>query len=133
MKSRIIAALTVPTLTMGAAVLVASPATAHTPNISADCGGVHVAATAYDAGVQNHWSVTIDGVTQSGSFGASFDRTFPVPQDGTTVAWSAFVEAADGSYHGGESGTVGPCGTPADVCADLPGQQPAGTPCTPPQ
>ena len=129
---RIIAALAAPTLTIGAAVLVASPATAHTPAISADCGGVHVAASAYDAGSQNHWSVTIDGVTQSGTFGESFDRTFAVPQDGSTTAWSAFVEAPDGSYHGGGSGTVGPCGQPADVCADLPGAQPTGTPCTPP-
>jgi hypothetical protein len=133
LNSRIIAALAVPTLTMGAAVLVASPATAHTPNISADCGGVHVRATAYDAGLANHWSVTIDGVTQSGTFGASVDQTFPVPQNGTTTPWSAFVEAADGSYHGSDSGTVGPCGTPpADACADLPGPQPTGTPCTPP-
>ena len=131
---RFIAALTVPVLTLGTAVLVASPASAHTPSISADCGGVHVGATAYDAGMQNRWSVTIDGVTQSGTFGASFDQTFPVPQDGATTDWSAFVEAADGSYHGEGAGTVGPCGTPppTDACADLPGPQPAGTPCTPP-
>ena len=131
---KIVAALIVPVITLGVSGLATSPASAHTPDISADCNGVHVGATAYDASMQNHWSVTIDGTTQSGTFGSSFDQTFPVPQDGTTVAWSAFVEAADGSYHGQNSGTVGPCGTPAveDVCDNLPGTQPEGTPCTPP-
>ncbi|NYD40590.1 hypothetical protein [Nocardioides panaciterrulae] len=130
---RIIAALTVPVLSLGATVLTTLPASAHTPEISADCGGVHVGATAYDANMPNRWSVTIDGVTQDGTFGSSFDRTFPVPQDGTAVDWSAFVEAADGSYHGEDAGTVGPCGTPPpDACPDLPGSQPGGTPCTPP-
>jgi hypothetical protein len=51
-----------------------------------------------------------------------------------TTSWSAFVEAADGSYHGEGAGSVGPCGTPppVDACPDLPGSQPAGTACTPP-
>jgi hypothetical protein len=132
---KIIAALAVPVLAVGASVLTTSPASAHTPGISADCNGVHVSATAYDSTMQNRWSVTIDGATQSGTFGSSFDQTFPVPQDGSTVAWSASVEAEDGSYHGEDSGTVGPCGTPppvVDVCDDLLGDQPEGTECTPP-
>ncbi|HEY1117010.1 MAG TPA: hypothetical protein VGE43_04855, partial [Acidimicrobiales bacterium] len=99
---------------------------------SADCNGVHVGATAYDAGMANRWSVTIGGVTQTGTFGASVDQTFPVPQNGATTPWSAYVEAADGSYHGERPGSVGPCGTPSDVCVDLPGNQPVGTACTPP-
>jgi hypothetical protein len=131
---KIIAALAAPVLALGGSVLATSPASAHTPGISADCNGVHVGATAYDSSMQNRWSVTIAGVTRSGTFGSSFDQTFPVPQDGTTVAWSAYVEAEDGSYHGDGSGTVGPCGTPpvVDVCDDLPGAQPEGTACTPP-
>jgi hypothetical protein len=139
---KLIAALCVPALlTMGLGVLVASPASAHTPTVSASCSGVHVSGTSYDAGMANRWSVTINGATQSGTFGGSFDQTFPVPQGGTTSTWSAFVEAADGSYHGEGSGSVGPCGAlppppppppPTDVCADLPGAQPTGTACTPP-
>lgn len=131
---KIIAALTVPVLAVGFGALTAAPASAHTPNISATCSGVHIGATAYDANMANRWSVTIDGVTQNGTFGDSLDQTFPVPQDGATTTWSAFVEAADGSYHGGNNGQVGPCGTPppTDVCADLPGSQPDGTACTPP-
>lgn len=112
---RLISALAVSALTMGSGVLLAAPASAHTPDISATCDGVHVGATAYDGSLANRWSVTIDGVTQTGTFGDSLDQTFPVPQDGATTTWSAFVEAADGSYHQDASGAVGPCGTPADV------------------
>src|SRR6478609_9700296 len=130
---KLIAAPLAALVATGFGVLLAAPASAHTPAISASCSGVHVGATAYDAGQANRWSVTINGVTQTGTFGASFDQTFPVPQDGATTAWSAFVEAADGSYHGAGSGDVGPCGTPpADVCTDLDGAQPEGTACTPP-
>ncbi|GAB3771557.1 hypothetical protein FB382_000204 [Nocardioides ginsengisegetis] len=129
---KIYAVIAASVATLGASLLVAGPAEAHTPNFSATCDGVHVGATAYDAAMQNHWSVTIDGATQSGTFGSSFDQTFPVPQDGATTAWSAVVEAEDGTYHFADSGSVGPCGTPADACADLPGNQPAGTACTPP-
>lgn len=121
--------------TVGMTWLGASPASAHTPVISADCAGVHVKATAYDAGQQNKWSVTIGGVTQSGTFGSSFEQTFPVPQDGATTSWSASISAEDGSFPGQGSGSVGPCGTPpppTDVCVDLPGDQPDGTGCTPP-
>ncbi|WP_296602529.1 hypothetical protein [Nocardioides sp.] len=129
---KLFAVLTASVISAGASLLVMSPASAHTPAISADCSGVHVGATAYDAGMANRWSVTIGGVTQSGTFGSSLNQTFPVPQDGATTAWSAYVEAADGSYHGERSGSVGPCGTPSDACVDLPGNQPVGTPCTPP-
>src|SRR4051794_41135217 len=107
---KLIAALCVPVLlTMGLGAFVASPASAHTPAVSASCSGVHVGGTGYDAGMANRWSVTINGATQSGTFGASFDQTFPVPQGGATSTWSAFVEAADGTYPGDGSGSVGPC------------------------
>lgn len=129
---KLFAVVTASVISAGTSLLVMSPASAHTPAISADCNGVHVGATAYDAGMANRWSVTIGGVTQTGTFGASLDQTFPVPQNGATTPWSAYVEAADGSYHGERSGTVGPCGTPTDVCLDLPGSQPVGTACTPP-
>jgi hypothetical protein len=129
---RKLAVLTASVVAAGASLLGMSPASAHTPAFSADCDGVRVSATAYDAGLANRWSVTIGGVTQSGTFGSSFSQAFPVPQDGATTTWSAFVEAEDGSYHGEQSGAVGPCGTPADECDDLPDNQPVGTPCLPP-
>lgn len=132
---KIVMAFAISLATVGMTWIGATPASAHTPVISADCSGVHVKATAYDAGQANKWSVTIGGVTQSGTFGASFNQSFPVPQDGATTSWSANVSAGDGSYPGQGSGSVGPCGTPpppTDVCVDLPGDQPEGTSCTPP-
>ena len=115
---KIMAALSVPAMLLGVSVLTVTPAEAHTPNISADCNGVRVAATAYDAGKANRWSVTIGGVTQSGTFGASLDQTFPVPQAGATTTWSAFVEAEDGSYHGQQAGSVARAAPrPRSTCA----------------
>ncbi len=116
-------------------------ADAHTPSISADCSGVQLNATSFDAGQANTWTVTVGGATQSGTFEQTFSQTFPVPQAGATTAWSARIVSYDGVYDSGvQSGSVGPCGTPTppppppptDVCADLPGDQQPGTECTPP-
>lgn len=99
-------------LIAGAAVMAAPvAANAHTPSISASCSGVILKATAYDGKKNNRWSVTINGVRQSGEFGASYSNTFPVPQDGAVTTWSASIAAFDGSYKQEKSGTVGPCGT----------------------
>lgn len=98
-------------LAVGGAVVIGAPASAHTPSISADCTGVTVKATAYDGRKANRWYVNIGGVVQSGEFGASFHRTFEVPQDGAVTTWSASVAAFDGAYKQERSGTVGPCGT----------------------
>ncbi|HET6697898.1 MAG TPA: hypothetical protein VFG88_02300 [Nocardioidaceae bacterium] len=118
----------------GMVTLGASPASAHVPAISADCDGVRLHATSYDAGKTNTWSVTIGGKTESGTFGTSVDTTFPVPQGGATTTWSASIDGGDGTaYDLVEGGTVGPCGTPYDECADLPGDQPKGTRCDRPK
>ncbi|MBB6628593.1 hypothetical protein H5V45_14805 [Nocardioides sp. KIGAM211] len=132
---KIFAALAASVLALGVGTLTASPASAHTPDISASCDGVHVGATAYDPAMVNRWSVTINGNTQDGTFADSFDQTFNVPQGGFASTWSAFVEAEDGDFHFESSGTVGPCGGPppkVDVCKDLPADQPVGTDCTQP-
>lgn len=63
--------------------LVAGPASAHTANFGADCNGVVLHAESYDGAQANQWTVTIAGKTQSGTFGATYDHTFAVPQDGT--------------------------------------------------
>lgn len=86
-------------------------AQAHTPSISASCDGVKLNATAYDGKKKNRWHVTINGVAQSGEFGASFSQNFPVPQDGVTTTWTASIAAHDGAYKQEKSGSVGPCGT----------------------
>lgn len=84
----------------------------HVSNFAADCNGVVLHADSYDASKTNRWSVTIGGIEQHGTFGATFDQTFPVPQDGATTNWSGHIEAYDGTYAFDGAGTVGPCGTP---------------------
>lgn len=103
------------------------PTYAHTPNISASCNGVVLKASAYDGNKANKWSVTIGGATSSGTFGSSFDRTFPVAQAGATTAWSATIQAYDGGYKQSLSGTVGPCGTPPVVTPPAPPAPPTST------
>lgn len=113
MKTRRIISAAVALVLTGAGLLVgAGAAAAHTPAVSASCSGVRLVGTAYDAGKANRWTATVSGVTTSGTFGASVDKTIPVAQEGKTTTWSATIEAFDGSYRQSRSGTVGPCGTP---------------------
>lgn len=91
-------------------IVLASPTSAHTPSISATCDGVVLKASAYDGNKINKWSVIIDGETQNGTFGASLNKTFDVPQGGKTTQWSATIQAHDGSFKESKSGSVGPCG-----------------------
>ena len=124
-------------LTFGAFIaLPAAPAQAHTPYFSGDCGGVRLVAVNYDPAKANRWSVTINGVTQSGTFGQSFDQKFPVPQDGTSFTWSASIVGADGEYPGSDGGTFGPCGSaegPTSTPTTTPTTSPTTTPTTPTQ
>jgi len=130
MKKAILALAALLLACLGLAVT-ATAASAHTPGISADCSGVHLSASSYEAGA-NTWTATIGGTTQSGTFDDSFSQTFPLPQAGATTSWSARIAAYDGTYDSGvQSGVVGPCGQ-SDACPTLPGDQAAGTQCTPP-
>lgn len=108
MKQRIILALVA---VIGGMFLVAPPASAHTPSITATCEGIVLKATAYDGGKDNTWTVTVGGATSSGTFGSSFSRTFPVAQGGASTEWSATIKGWNGEYAQSKSGTVGPCGT----------------------
>ena len=59
----------------------------------------------------NTVTVSINGAVSMFTFGTSFNRTFPVPQDGAITEWSVVVDAHDGDqYDVRKSGTVGPCG-----------------------
>lgn len=129
--NRIVLALAALLLAATGLTLVATPANAHTPTITADCNGVVLKATSYDGSKANTWEVTVAGVKQSGTFGATFDKTVAVPQDGKTTSWSARIKAYDGQYDTGlQTGTVGPCGT-HDECPTIPGDQPTGYDCSP--
>lgn len=116
---------------IGGAVLLAPPADAHTPNITASCAGVRIQASSYQANQTNRWSVTIAGVTQSGTFATGMDQTFPVPQGGASTAWSASIDVVQSNtYDQFRSGTVGPCGTatPTPTPTPTPSSTPTPTP-----
>lgn len=122
MKRKLIATAIAVAMGLGGAVALASPASAHVPNITASCDGVHLSATAYDGSKANTWEVNIGGVEQSGTFGSTYDHVFPVPQAGATTHWSATIQAYNGTYKDAESGDVGPCGTaptPKDATAAI--------------
>lgn len=105
-------------LLAGAAVFgVAAPAQAHTPAITVTCDGVVLHATNYDPNALNKWTVSLDGVVQSGTFGASLDKVIPVPQDGKTTTVGAQITDVNETpaYSQAFAGPVGPCGTPPVV------------------
>lgn len=110
---KIVAACTAATVgVLTSVVLIASPAAAHTPEVTASCAkGVVVKGTSYDASKANRWGITINGTEETGTFGASVNKSKALPGDGATSTWSAFVEAEDGSYRKADSGTL-TCGVP---------------------
>ena len=85
MKKPLILALAV-TLGLGGMLATAEVASAHVPAITADCSGLVLHATDYDASQANVWSYTLGtDAPVSGTFGASYDATIPLPQGGATT------------------------------------------------
>jgi hypothetical protein len=107
-------------LALGFIMVTPELASAHTPGESATCAGVVLTANSYDASKANTWTATVGGVTTSGTFGSDLNKTIAVPQDGATTAWSATIQAYDGTYKLSKSGSVGPCGTPPPVIPPKP-------------
>lgn len=102
-------------LGLGLALVGVSSASAHTPAISGACTtGVVLKASAYDGKKENTWTVTLNGQTQSGTFGESLNKTFPLSQEGKTTTWSAKIAAFNGQYSTTNSGTL--------TCGDKPSQ-----------
>lgn len=126
MKIKKLIASGVTALLLGAGIAVGPvlTASAHTPSISASCSGVVLKATAYGSKATNKYSVTIGGKTSIGTFGASLNKTFPVPNNGETTSWSALISDENGGYSEHKSGVVGPCG-PATITLPTLGTSPA--------
>lgn len=98
-------------LTSGVLVIgVAGPASAHKTHFGGDCDGVWIDAQDYKSHLDNIWSITIDGKTQSGTFGSTFNMRFAVPQNGEEIEWSAYTKQPDGDHYWDYEDTVGPCG-----------------------
>jgi LPXTG-motif cell wall-anchored protein len=99
-----------------------APASGHTPGITATCEGVKLHATNYDGNAANTWTVSLDGVVTSGTFGAFLDKVIPVPQDGKTTTVGAQISDVNQTpeYSEAFSGAVGPCGTKPPVVEEPP-------------
>lgn len=90
----------------------ASEAQAHTPTSTASCSGITLNANYYESGQTNQWSMTVNGVTRSGTFSTSFSKTIPVPQEHTTSTYTVSINVVQSNqYDYFKSGSVGPCGT----------------------
>lgn len=107
--------LLAPAVTLGITaglVAVAPGAFPHTPTHKAACEGLELHARAYDSRATNTWTMILNGVTQTGTFGSTFDKTLPVPQDGATSTYRVMIDAPGTAYDYDKSGSIGPCGTP---------------------
>jgi hypothetical protein len=110
---KLLAALGTLALVLGLVALVAGPASAHNPDISASCTtGVKVTLSNYNTGTPNgnHVTVTIDGsVVVDQAFGSSFDHTYPFSNGQGSHTYHVVVTAYDdptGSH--GWSVDIGP-------------------------
>ncbi|MEU1618370.1 LAETG motif-containing sortase-dependent surface protein [Streptomyces sp. NPDC005722] len=89
--------------------LCATPASAHTPNWSADCSKVEVHLKAYNGGVKNTVTITADGkdlLTET--FGSSFDQSVDLPAHSAEVKLHLSVKAGDGDRYSFEDNKTAP-------------------------
>jgi hypothetical protein len=102
----IAAAAAAAAIALGATVL-ASSASAHTPEVVADCDSVSVSLTNYETG---NVIVTIDGVAESFDFEGSFSKTWDLA--GTGHTYSVVVDAPGTEFDRTFDATVAACPTP---------------------
>ena len=99
MLKKLLAALGALALVTGLVALVAGPANAHIPTISANCtAGVSVNLTYYNNGQSNgnHVTVTMDGtIRESQNFGETFIKTYAWSPTAPTHTWEVVVTAWD--------------------------------------
>ncbi|WP_457112605.1 LPXTG cell wall anchor domain-containing protein [Marmoricola sp. URHA0025 HA25] len=119
-KRLLMSVLAVGLVALGLPLLAISPASAHTPSVSAGCGGITVSGSAYEAQNVNTLGIQLDGgVWTTKTFGTSGTLTVQVPQnDGLVHTWKAYVhtnnpnQAYSHDYpEPGQPTTIGPCGT----------------------
>ena len=113
---KLLAGGTLAVLAFGGFVAGAAPASAHTPNVTADCGAVNVDLQMYRGA---DLTVVIDDVTvQDTTFDREFVESYEISRD-AAHAWSIDVVAHDGDqFNYQQSGTTEACETstpPAEV------------------
>ena len=102
-------------MTSGAsAVATATPADAHTPEVSATCSTLSVELTNYSGDRDpNRITVTVDSATvEKASFGATFAKTYPLGDSTVAHRYTVTVDAPGTVYDVAEEGTSVPCPAP---------------------
>ncbi|MFE2378237.1 LAETG motif-containing sortase-dependent surface protein [Streptomyces sp. NPDC059398] len=109
--------------------LCAVPAQAHTPTWSVSCSEVTLDLTAYNAGVTNTVTVSVDGkdILPAEKFGSSFSKTLPLGEHSKPLTVHLAVKAGDGDRFSKDDTKTAPvCDTPP------PSAPPATTPAQAP-
>ncbi|GHJ39255.1 LAETG motif-containing sortase-dependent surface protein [Streptomyces sp. TS71-3] len=96
------------------------PASAHTPTWSVSCSEVTVDLTAYNGGVKNTVSISVDGkdLLAAKTFGSEYHDKITLPEHTSELPVHLVVKAGDGDQYSKDDTKTAP------VCA--------GTPATPP-
>jgi LPXTG-motif cell wall-anchored protein len=116
-------------------VVLAGPASAHTPTWSVTCDSVKVDLTAYNKHAHNTVTLTIvggEGALVDQDFGASFHFKDKLPPHDKPLDLHLVVTASDGAQYGRDETKTAPvCDTPTTP-ATTPSTTPATTPPTTP-
>ncbi|WP_329157849.1 LPXTG cell wall anchor domain-containing protein [Streptomyces sp. NBC_01717] len=96
------------------AVLCAGPAAAHTPTWAVTCTDVSLDLTAYNGGVTNQVTVTVDGkdLLSTETFGREFHKKLELPQHDKELTVHLVVKAGDGDQFSKDETKTAP------VCED---------------
>ena len=110
MFKKLLAAMGALALAGGLVAVVASPAYAHTPTISASCQSglsVHLVDYSNFDTDPNTIKVVVDGVTKTdGTFGDSFSQTYPFAGGQDSYTYEILVHAADNEQYTFDTGVV---------------------------
>ncbi|MEU9201561.1 LAETG motif-containing sortase-dependent surface protein [Streptomyces sp. NPDC048332] len=106
------------------AVLTAGPAAAHTPTWAVTCTEVSLHLTAYNGGVTNQVTVTVDGkdLLPTETFGKGLDKTIALPEHDKELTVRLVVKAGDGDQYSRDESKQAP------VCEGTPPKEPTPTP-----
>ncbi|MEU9318342.1 LAETG motif-containing sortase-dependent surface protein [Streptomyces sp. NPDC048295] len=105
------------------AVLSAGPAAAHTPTWAVTCSEVNLDLTAYNSGVTNQVTVTVDGkdLLPTETFGREFHKKLVLPEHDKELTVHLVVKAGDGDKFSREDTKTAP------VCeGTTPSPEPSG-------
>lgn len=105
------------------AVLTAGPAAAHTPTWDVTCTEVSLHLSAYNEGVTNQVTVTVDGkdLLPTETFGKGLDKKIALPEHDKALTVRLVVKAGDGEKYSRDESKQAP------VCEETP-QEPTPTP-----